>query len=365
MSESVKTPGAYCFVFAKGLIRSTFSDIELVGNGAANTAYGFISADITSTFDTLTFRNVVLNQINGVGYNIPTGSGLWFIGGRVIGDSALTSGATGILLNGGMGGVWIWGTDLIQLDTGFWATQNNGISNRELFFAHGCADSCARFGYRFSDSSFASFAGIWAASCEQACVQTDDTFNGDINMCGGTIFNAGSYGGTGTKDGFVINGGNNFDVTGVSFRDNAGYGIRCTQTTEPATLTIAGCQFADNGRNQVGGADVRMTGCSFKGNDNDLQVVAVPGKCRINNTSGVNDTLAVVTPPMPGSSATYTYQRYVPVMVYLASGAVSSVRINNVPIFASSNISFMLTPGDTCSLVYSSTPTWTFLRSDG
>lgn len=366
VSESVKTVGAYCFDFDKGLIRTTFKDIELIGNGAANTAYGFITADIYSTFDTITWDNVVLNQINGRGYNIPKGSGLWFFGGRVIGDSALTSGATGIYLNGGMGGVWVFGTDLIQCDTGFWATQDNGVSNRELFFPHACADSCARFGYRFSDSSYVSVAGLWASSCGQANVQFDDTYNGDANIVGGTAFNAGSYGGPGAKDGIVINGGNNIVIDGVSVRDNDGYGIRCTKTDKPASLVLDGCNLADNGRNQIGGANVRWSGGSVVGTPiANLSIIAVPGKCRITNVSGVNDAVAVITPAMPASSATYTYQGFVPVMVYISGGSVTSVRINGVLIFASSNISIQVTAGDTVSMEYTVAPTWTFVRSDG
>lgn len=189
---------------------------------------GFITADMNSTFDTISFLDISLNQIVGVGYNIPKGSSLWFYAGRVIGLSALTSTAIGIVFNGDMGGVWLWGIDLIQLDIGLWTTANNGLTNREIFITQGCADSCARFGYQFADGAYVSGVGIWAASCEAANIQCDGTFTGIINISGGTVFNAGAYGGTGLKDGFVINAARRVVLDGIHFRNNLGYGLRCT-----------------------------------------------------------------------------------------------------------------------------------------
>jgi hypothetical protein len=269
-----------------------------------------------------------------------------------------------MLLNGGMGGVWVWGTDFIQLDTGFWATSNNGSSNRELFFAHGCADSCARFGYRFSDSSFVSMAGIWAASCAGANVLLDTTFAGDVNIAGGTVFNAGAYGGTGGKDGFVINSGNNINLSGISFRNNAGFGIRCTVAAQPANLTVNGCQFANNASNQLGGAKARIAGCAFISNTNPLSVVSANGGCRISNTSGINDVLGVTTPAVPASTAAYTYLGFMPITVYIAGGTVTSIAINGQAVLVASNCSVQLAPGDAIAITYSATPSWSFIRSD-
>lgn len=289
---------------------------------------------------------------------------MWFVGGRVIGTNALTSQATGVILNGGMGGVWVWGTDFIQLDTGFWTTANNGSTNREVFFAQGCADSCARFGYRFSDAAYISGEGIWAASCEGANIQVDGTFTGVINFSGGTIFNAGGYGGGLAKDGMVINGGLRIVLSGINFRNNLGFGLRCPTAASPTSLVVSGCMFTNNANNSIGGAKVRVDGSHFEANTNAPTVVSSPGNCRITNTTGITDTIALTPPTVPASGGTVTYTGYVPAIVYLNGGTVSLVRINGGSIFTSSNVSFMVKPGDTISLTYSAAPTWGFLAVD-
>lgn len=364
VSTSPKTSGAVCFNYNSGLVRSKFADIEVSRDAAGNEPWGFITANMNSTFDTISFLDVSLNQIVGVGYNIPKGSSLWFYAGRVIGLNALTSTATGIVLNGDMGGVWLWGIDLIQVDTGLWTTANNGLTNREIFITQGCADSCARWGYRFSDGAYISAVGIWAASCEAANIQCDETFTGVINISGGTIFNAGAYSGTGLKDGMVINAARRVVLDGIHFRNNLGYGLRCTTTAKPDSLVLTDCMFTNNANNSIGGSKVRVDGCQFEDNTNAPVINSSAGKCRITNTTGINDVLAVATPGMPASDGVITFGGYIPVTVYLAGGTVTAVRINGQQVMSSSNFSFNLAPGDTVSLTYSAAPTWTFVRAD-
>lgn len=370
ISKGAKNGTAYCFSYPKGIVRSCWRDIEISpqldadGKSTGNEPFGLISSPIDQTWDTLVFDNVVLNLIVGIGYNVPKGSGLWYVGGRVVGLNELTSGATGILLNGGMGGVWVIGTDLIKLDTGLWTTSNNGSSNREIFLTQGCADSCARFGFRFSDNSYISWSGAWASSCETANVQVDNTFKGILNMVGGTIFNAGGYNGSSLKDGLVINSARRVLISGVHIRENKGYGLRCVTNNIDSLTVGGGTLISDNGSNSIGGQKVRFDGVDFENNTNAPQVISAVGSTRITNTTGIDDILNVATPAVPASGTAITYSGYVPCMVYLNGGTVSLVRRNGAGLFTTSNVSFQIAPGDTITLTYTAAPTWAFLAMD-
>lgn len=363
--SSDEDDAAYAFNFGSGVVRSNWEDIELITDGVASHGpYGFFSSDMNSTQDTLNFNNIEINGFIGIGYNFSKGSSVWVRGGRVIGTSQAEEDSVGMLFNGGMGGVWIWGTDLIFCGTALWTTKNNGSSNREIFLTHGCADSCGAFGYRLDDSCYFSATGIWAASCNIANFLLQGTFDGILNISGGSIFNGGAYGLGGPGDGLVINAASRVSLDGVAFRSNLGFGLRHPVGNQPLLMTIGDCTFSNNGANSIGGIRTRVDGCTFAENTTPLNITSPTAGCKITNTSGVNDTINIVTPSMPTSGFDLVVGTYSPVIAYLQGGSVSAVSINGVVVINTSNISIPLSPGDVVRLTFTSAPNWTWVRAD-
>ena len=354
---------SYAFNFASGLIRSNFRDIEMVWNGVeGQRPYGFFSSNLASTQDTINFDNIEIDGISGTAYNMSRGSSVWFHGGRVIGPSNADTASIGLMLNGDMGGVWIWGTDFIHLGTGVWTANNGQGTNRELFLSQGCCDSCGMYGYRFSDSAYVSHAGLWAASCRIANVLLDTNYQGVYNVAGGTTFNGGANGGAG--DGMVVNSGIRVVISGVHFRNNAGYGIRHPVSGKPNILIMSGCVSTNNTNNSIGGLKARINGCAFLENANPTTIVSAIGNCRISNTAGITDTIAVVTPAMAASGAVTTVGTYIPIVAYIAGGVVTAIVVNGIQILNVSNVGIPLSPGDTIAISYTTAPTWSWIRAD-
>jgi hypothetical protein len=68
----------------------------------------------------------------------------------------------------------------------------------------------------------------------------------------------------------------------------------------------------------------------------------------------------VSTPSMPDSGSAYRNSTGQVVMVAISGGAVSLVRRNAMRLFATTNVTVILEPGDSITVTYSATPDWTW-----
>jgi hypothetical protein len=68
----------------------------------------------------------------------------------------------------------------------------------------------------------------------------------------------------------------------------------------------------------------------------------------------------VSTPSMPDSGSAYRNSTGQVVMVAISGGAVSLVRRNSMRLFATTNVTVILEPGDSITVTYSATPDWTW-----
>lgn len=139
------------FSFPEGNTRTDFTNIHLLPNLATNKcAPSFYLCGIGKTNDSVNFNNCYA-FINKYGARLGAGSSVWFVGGRIAGTDPVSEASTGIGLTGGMGGVWVVGTDLIGATTGIYVGQDSGVTNRELFLISACTDSCS-IGLNVGDS---------------------------------------------------------------------------------------------------------------------------------------------------------------------------------------------------------------------
>lgn len=262
VSTTAKTPGSHVIWAPGGVSKSKFSGLRLSGDSVAHAPAGLFDCIPSSWVDTVEFFD---NQIEGClfkVYGIGQGAEVRFRAGRIIGGNITSS--MGIHLYGNNGGVHIDGTDIIQLGCGLYVSKQNGISNREIFLGQATIDSCA-FGLIAVDGSYISWQGVWASSCNEANINLDGTFNGILELSGGTIFNAGANGGS-NKDGLVINGPCTVTTDGVIFRDNRGIAVRCPNGANPTSLTLQDSKLLNNGTALSAGGSIELIDNEWKGN---------------------------------------------------------------------------------------------------
>ena len=101
-------------------------------------------------------------------------------------------------------------------------------SNREIFFNQATLDSNGR-GLSIVDDSYVTFAGCWAASSVLDNIWVAPGLDHPLLVVvGGTIFNAGAYGGDPStqNNGVTVNSGT-FQITGTAIRNKKGRGCGC------------------------------------------------------------------------------------------------------------------------------------------
>lgn len=367
--------GKYLFDFPGGIVNLLLEDL-LVGNVDVSgiKIFGVFNGGASSTNGSLIFKEVVVNQFYGRGYNFGKGDSVWFYGGRIIGSHDIsgdwkTNTAEAIVLNGGMGGFWIYGTDVVLCKYGMQVTQQNGTSNREIFLNSPCFDSSSYIGFLASDSgSYISISNLWTASAEVACIETSPDFGGQLIVQGGTVFNAGGYGLN--KDtanppcGAVLNGGQKVQFSGVLFRNNGngvanGRGIWCPSANGVQSLIFDACQeYANVAKSTIGASGVvTVNNCDWEKEPDFLSI----GTAEHNVRGNRGYPSAIPTPAIPSSGSTVTYNSSAsPAIVYLSGGSVTSVTLNGSQIMTSSNFSFKVKPGDVIGISFTGSPAWSF-----
>eukprot|EP00698_Gefionella_okellyi_P017762 TRINITY_DN5240_c0_g1_i4.p2 TRINITY_DN5240_c0_g1~~TRINITY_DN5240_c0_g1_i4.p2 ORF type:complete len:264 (+),score=64.77 TRINITY_DN5240_c0_g1_i4:1512-2303(+) len=206
--------------------------------------------------------------VTGTGVTIGKGSEVRIEGGRIIGTAARNDGSIGVHVTGNNGGVHIVATDVIGLQEGVRLEDSSGAgSNREIFISQATMDSNWR-GLSVLDNSYVDITGCWAASSVQDNIWVAPGLAGPLLvMTGGTIFNAGAYGGDPNtqNNGIVVNSGS-FQISGVAIRNNLGKGIWVASDTVKQ-FSVTGCRIVDNGIGAlVDGAEFVVTGNVFGGN---------------------------------------------------------------------------------------------------
>lgn len=229
-----------------GVEKSLFERLLVVPAAAYKPGTGI---HFTGLSDSTTIRDCQFWLIKGVGIRIGHGSEIRVQGGRVIGDASRNDNSIGVQVTGNSGGVHIVSTDLIALHDGVRIDNTSGQgSNREIFLTHTTLDSCGR-GLAVKDNSYVSLTGCWAASCNNDNIHVEaGLISPLLSINGGSIFNAGAYGGSTTtgRNGLTVNSGS-FTLTGVSVRNNLGRGIWVPNQTVK-DYAITGCRIVDNGQ---------------------------------------------------------------------------------------------------------------------
>ncbi|MFJ3117814.1 hypothetical protein ACIPI6_14865 [Pseudomonas protegens] len=367
------------FSFPEGNTRTDFNNVHLLPNLATNkTAPSFYLCPPGKVNDSINFFNCYA-FINKNGIQLGAGSAVWIVGGRMAGFDPTIENSFGIRLTGGMGGVWVVGTDIIGCTNGIYLGQESGITNRELFLMSACTDSCNN-GLSINDSgSYTSWTGCWAASCNIANISYAPTTDAAIlNIVGGTIFNAGANdsGAVFSNNGVNTNLYGKLIIDGVEIRNNKGRGISCNSGLKTALTKFSNCNIHDNGTfGRAGSVQFSLAGnVSFTNNDISstpatLATIdsASSGLMDIHDNRGFRG-ISLRTPPTLGASnvdvTNNTGQR---LRAYFRDGAVTSVWKNGNPVASSAsaaaiNVSVTYNPGDTIKWIGTAAPSvqWDF-----
>lgn len=382
-STSVKTAASNAvFSFAGGNGGSIFQNISYLSGGEGLAGACFYYCAPSAIVDNVQFVNCFV-AYKLIGYQIGQGSSVHFVGGRVIGDYTPTntsSVSTGLLLCGNNGGIWAWAVDFIQNKFGVRVTQQNGTSNRELFFVQ-CAFDYGFTGLSIEDAnSYTNVQGCWAASCDNACIAF--SAGGDsavLNINGGTVFNAGASGAAGMQSGIVMTNKGRMHISGVTFRENNHAAVYITNAESGVYSSIQDCQFYDNGSPRTGSAQVLLAGrIIFKNNYINNSAYGVPGvlpdpgsqsMMRIQNNEGFGGVNAVTPPATPPSQVAVVNNTGMCANVYISGGSVNSIALNGANLLTYSpnqpaNNMIHLRQGDSLKMVYASTAPnliWQFL----
>lgn len=260
-----------------GCERSFFSHLLFNTEGAAMGSGIFLDR----VADTSTIAHCVLwGPVRGTGIRLARGSEVRIFGGRILGAvdpyKGLDPENIGVHLTGDNGGVHIVTTDIIGLGTGLLIGAPGAKSNREIFITHATFDSSIH-GIRQTDGAYTSVAGCWAASSDEDQILLEESAAGAImTIAGGTIFNGGTYGRKGARNGFVARAGS-FTMSGVTVRNNQGTGILVGPAVRDYTIT--GCRIAENGIGaRLAGDTYAVTGNVFARNKTHLLDTGGPNK---------------------------------------------------------------------------------------
>ena len=249
VSSKWTTPlAAPCFAFSfpSGLTQSLIHHVKILNSYSG---YGVSGIDMGAISDTVEAIHNVFWMLTGTGIRIGKGSEIRISGGRIIslGPFQSPQGAIGIHVTGNNGGVHVIDTDVIGWNRGIVLDSSNGQgSNREIFINQGTIDSNYR-GLAVHDNSYIDISGCWAASSVVDNIWTSPSSNPQLVITGGTIFNAGTYGGNCTSEcnGITMNGGT-LTMTGVEVRNNQGRGI-WVPNGQVDSLLLTGLKIFQNG----------------------------------------------------------------------------------------------------------------------
>lgn len=357
------------FYFPDGNCNSYFDNINSVG---INKLASFYLCAATKLNDTVSFNNCVA-IVSFIGYQFGQGSGIFITGGRMIGTYPGSSTSIGLYLTGGMGGVWVWGTDFINHNIAINITADAGTDNREVFFSQTCVDS-SNIGLNIVDNTYVNWEGCWASGCNDKNINYAPTSDaGLLNISGGTIFNSGNLGSgtSGLMYGLSINRYGRVLMSGVSIRNNKSRGVSFNNGARTEQAIIEGCTFTDNGNVSVSGSCQLFATGAASIKENYFNTSSVPSVLieesnqslmNISNNIGFTGFDLRVTPLVIGSTgvtvANTTGQR---INLYLRSGTVQSVTLNGNTIHdygagAAANCILILNPRDTFKIDYSVAP---------
>ncbi len=248
--EGTKSPESAAVICDGGVEKSYFDHLLINSSGGTqNKSFPGSGLVFNGVSDSTAFHQCLFWEIRGTGIRIGHGSEIRIEGGRIIGTAARNDGSIGVHLTGNNGGVHLVTTDVIGLDEGVRIENLGAGSNREVMFTHSTLDSCGS-GLELRDATYVSMIGCWAASCVRANMHIAASGRGArLVVSGGTIFNAGAWGGNkgpDTQNGLVVEAGT-FVLTGVSIWANRGIGIWVPQGSS-RDFAITGCQVINNGQ---------------------------------------------------------------------------------------------------------------------
>ena len=331
------------FVFQSGNTGSSFQadyrPVQLATD--ADLLAGFYYCAPASVNDTIDFH-VNCSGISDAGITLGAGSTVYMWGGRLIGAwkpfPAFAS--IGLNVTGGMGGLYVMGTDIIQNRINARIAKDTGTSNREIFFSPAILDSSWR-ALEITDESYVSASGIWAASANDACIYyapAIDTNVAALVIAGGTIFNAGVNDPSALDgDGVGIKVGANGRVlcTGVYFRNNLGFAIQRIAVGGSSTSIFDGCVFATNATRAGTPAQVHMDGkMEVKSSDGSASdgLLIERGNTREYKVSDVKtETDQVQGLVLTGSLVGYVNIRGFDVIAYIRGGVGTKVLVDSQP----------------------------------
>lgn len=254
-----KSPSSVAIACYGGVERSLFDHLLLTYSEEFKPGSGLLFEGVS---DSTTIRDCQFWGIKGKGIQVGHGSEIRIHGGRIIGDGSRNDGSMGIHLTGNNGGVHIVTTDVIGLQEGLRIEDSTGRgSNREIFITHATLDSCWR-GLALNDNSYVSMSGCWAASCNHDNIHVEPGLaNPILSINGGTVFNAGVFGGDALgRNGLVVNSGT-LILNGVHVRNNLGRGVWIPNESV-REYVITGCRIVENGQG------VKLTGTCYQLSNN-------------------------------------------------------------------------------------------------
>jgi len=363
------TPNNAIFYFPGGNCNSYFENITSLGN---NKLASFYVCAANATNDTVSFNNCIA-AIDFIGYQFGAGSSIFITGGRMIGTYPASNISIGLYLTGGLGGLWVWGTDFINHSIAIDITADGGTNNREIFFTQTSVDS-SNIGLNIVDDSYVNWEGCWASACNNININfAPATDTGLLNISGGSIFNSGNLGSgtTGSMFGLSINQYGRLLMSGVNIRNNNGRGVSFNNGSRTQQAIIEGCSFTDNGNTSVSGScQLYATGAmTLKGNYfNTSTVPSVTIDESHESSMYISDNIGFTgfglrTSPLAigSSNTTVTNTTGQRINMYLRLGTVQSVWLNGNPVYdygtgASADCMLILNPSDTFKVVYSVIP---------
>lgn len=367
------------FYFPEGNTQTDFTNVHYLPDINTNTAgSSFYICGVNKTNDSINFVNCYI-FVNRTGIQLGTGSSIYIHGGRIVGGFPALTQSIGVELTGGMGGVWITGTDIINHLTGVSLTQASGSSNREVFLISTCIDSC-NTGLNVADSSsYVGWCGVWAASCTNANINYIPTSDAAVlNLSGGTIFNAGAMDlvAAGANYGLSINQFGRVMCSGITFRNNKNRGVSFNSGARSSLAVLEGCVFFSNGTfGRSGSVQAFLAGAlSFRNCNMETGAVgnvtvdaASSSLMEISNIRGYRGFALRTGPSLAGSSVQVTNTTGQRLIGYIRGGLVQNVLINGTAVYdqgspAIANLQIILEAGDSFTPVYTSPPnlSWYF-----
>lgn len=238
----------------KNIVRASLRDVTFGHQDAAIKFYNgvwFDGADVVfmSDFQCRAF-NDGLRVSGGIG---KPKAGLYLNNGRIMNCEV------GLHIGGDFGGFYMDSSDIIANATNVLIDQALvAVNNREAFFGPGVSIDTADLtktatqfngvGLDIQDTAgFVFLNGTWVASAG-TLIRTGPSFNGELNIDGGLLFNAfSSYGGNG--NGIEINSPSTLVNISSRFRNIQGTAVTCSSVTN--NVKLRGVTFGSDVTNQL------------------------------------------------------------------------------------------------------------------